>query len=251
MSPLGPPQQYLARYNSFVLPGYVQNEQFDSTENIASHYAPYADGSKSEYTGLQNKVLSLTLKVWEQDFATCADQINLAATYLRSKRQGFAPLYVQHTDKYYNALTQSIKKENTAGKSVRLQEYQVQFECEPWYFSASGHVITGTGTVSTDSVGRTINNGGWTPATLTLTGTNITVSGYTETGDLAGYIHVSGAVTGLVIDSDAFTATIGGVNKNDLMVSTDYRMYVGPGKTTFVTTGASSMTINYYDRWYL
>jgi len=249
--PLGPAQSYLAKYNGNVLPGYVQTEAFDSVMNIASHYAAYADGSESEYTGLNNKQLTLTLKVWEQDFATCSDQISLAATYLREKRAGFGPLFVQHSDKYYDALVTKVSKENTAGKSVRVQEYEVQFECKPWLIAVSGHTLTGTGTVTTDSVGRTIANGGWTPTTITVTGTNVTISGYTATGEFAGYVSVSGAVSSLILDSDAFTATIGGVNKNQLLYTTDYRTYVGPGKTTFVTTGASSMTIQYFDRWYL
>lgn len=249
---LGPTQNYLVRYNSYQLPGYCQQESFDSSMNTANHPAPYADGSETEYTGLQNKQLSITQKVWEQDFLTCSDQISLAATMLRSKKAGFAPLYIQYTDRYYEAMTQTIKKENTAGRSVRIQEYQVQFECKPWLLSASGHTITGTGTIDTDQVGRTITNGGWTPTTITVTGTNVTISGYTGTGDFAGYVSVSGAVTGLVINSDAFTAEISGANKNSLMLrATDYRTYIGPGKTTFVVTGASSCSINYYDRWYI
>ena len=249
--PVGPAQNYLARYNTFQLPGYVQNETFDSVNNVATHYAPYADGSESEYTGLQNKMLSLRLKVWEQDFATCSDQISLAATMLRSKKRGFAPLYVQRTDRYYNALVQSVKKENTAGAPVRIQEYEVQFECKPWAYSTSGYTITGTGTIDTDQVGRTISDGGWTPTLITVTGTNVTISGYTAMGDFAGFVSISGAVSSMIIDSDAVTATIGGVNKNSLMYTPDYRTYVGPGKTTFVITGASSCSITYHNRWYI
>lgn len=249
--PLGPTASYLARYNGYQLPGYVQNEQMGSDMNIASHYGVYADGSESEYTGLQNKILSLTLKVWETDFISCSEQISLAATYLRSRKIGFSPLYVQYEDRYYEALTQSIKKENTAGRSVRTQEYQVQFETKPWLTSISGHTLTGTGLIDTDQVSRTLSNGGWSPVTLTLTGTNITVSGYTYTGEFAGYIHVSGSVTNLVVDSDAVTATIGGINKNEVMLAPDYRVYVGAGKTYFNITGASSCTIQYNDRWLL
>lgn len=249
--PLGPSQNYLARYNSYQLPGYVQTESFDSTMNIASHNAPYADGSESEQTGLQNKILSLRLKVWEQDFATCSDQISLAATMLRSKRSGFAPLFVQHTDRYYDAMTPSIKKENTAGRSVRLQEYEVQFETKPWLTSVSGYTITGTGTIDTDQVGRTISDGGWTPTIIVISGTNVTVSGYTATGDFAGYFSASGIVSNLTVNSNTFTAEISSVNKNSLMRTAEYRTYVGPGKTTFVITGASSCSISWNNRWYL
>jgi len=249
--PLGPSANYLINYNSYVLPGYAQSESFDSAMNIAQHYAPYGDGSESEQTGLQNKILSLTMKVWEQDYLTVKDQIELAATMVRSKRDGFAPLYVQRSDKYYEAMTTSIKVEKSVPSSVRIGEYQLQFECKPWLVSTSGYTLTGTGTVTTDTVARTIADGGWTPTTITVTGTNVTISGYTAAGDFAGFISISGAVSSLIIDSDAFTATQGGVNKNNVMKWADYRMYVGPEKTTFVTTGASSMTINYHNRWYL
>jgi hypothetical protein len=248
--PIGGAQQYLANYNSYTLPGYVQSEQFDSSMNIAAHYADYADGSESEQVGLQNKVLNLVLKVWECDYATAKNEVQKAATILRSKRKGWAPLYVHYSDRYYWAMTPKIGFDKTAGSSVRTLDYQVQFECKPWLISVSGHTLTGTSS-NTDTVGRTIDNGGWTPATVTLTGTNITVSGYTESGDFAGFISVSGAVTNLVIDSEAFTAELANVNANDRMKWADYRMYVGPGKTYFVSTGASSMTIQYNDRWYL
>jgi len=248
--PMGPAQQYLAKYNTYTLPGYVQNETFDSSMNIANHYAPFADGSLSEYTGLQNKLLSLTLKVWEPNYLACKTEVQKAATMLRTKRDGFAPLYVQYTDRYYEALTQSIKEEKTAGTSVRTLEYQVQFECRPWSISTSGYILTGTSS-NTDSVGRTISDGGWTPTRITVTGTDVTISGFTATGDFAGFISISGAVTNMIIDSDAFTATIAGVNNNGRMRWADYRVYVGPGKTSFVSTGASSMTVEYNNRWYL
>lgn len=249
--PLGPSQNYLVRYNGYQLPGYLQTESFDSVMNIASHYGTYADGSESEYTGLQNKQIQLALKVWEQDFLTCSEQITLAATMVRSKRDGFAPLYVQYTDRYYDALTPLIKKENTAGRSVRLQEYQLTFETKPWLTSTSGYTLTGTGTIDTDQVSRTISDGGWAPTTVTVTGTNVTISGYTATGDQTGFISISGAVSSLIVTSEPMTATIGGANKNGLMYSTDYRLYAGPGKTYFAITGASSCTIAYHNRWYL
>jgi hypothetical protein len=248
---LGPAQGYLAKFNSYTLPGYVQEERFDSTINIADHYATYADGSDSEYTGLQNKMLSLRLKVWEEDYLACKKEVALAATYLRSKRDGFAPLYVHYTDRYYEALTQTISVEKTAGASVRTLEYEVQFQCKPWLVSETTYTISGTGTIDTDSASRTIADGGWTPTTITVTGTNVTISGYTSTGDFTGFVSISGAVTNLVIDSDAFTAKIGSTNKNEVMKWADYRTYVGPGKTFFVSTGASAMTVQWKNRWYL
>lgn len=249
--PLGPSQSYLANYNGYVLPGYVQTETFDSSMNIEDHYATYADGSISEYTGLQNKQLSLELKVWEQDYQTCKAEVDKAATIIRSRRAGFAPLYIQNSDRYYEALATRINFEKEAGTSVRTLNYTVEFNCRPWVISVSGYTLTGTGLIDTDQVSRTIDNGGWTPTRFTVTGTNVTVSGYTSTGEFAGFVSISGAVTNMVVDSDAFTATIGGVNKNEHMRWADYRLYVGPGKTFYNVTGASSFTLTYNDRWYL
>lgn len=249
--PIGGSQQYLAQYNSYVLPGYVQEESVDSTQTIASHQGTYVDGSESEYTGLQNKQLSLRLKVWECDYETCVESVRTAATMLRSKKDGFALLYVQKSDRYYEALVQRVERQKAVGTSVRTLDYLVQFETKPWYYGASGYTLTGTGTIDTDQVGRTIDDGGWTPATITVTGTNVTISGYTATGDFAGFISISGAVTGMVINTDTMESTIGGENANDRMYWADYKLMVGPGKTFFTTTGASSMTIEYNNRWYL
>lgn len=249
--PLGPSQEYLAKYNDFTLPGYVQREQFDSGMNIANHYAPYADGSLSEQVGLQNKKLLLGLKVWESDYNSCKAEVSRAATIVHSVRNGFAPLYVQKNDRYYEAMTERISVEKTAGQSVRTLEYEVQFECKPWLVSETEYTIGGVGTINTDQVSRTLSDGGWTPTRITVTGTNVTISGYTETGAFAGYVSIAGAVTNLVIDSDAFTAKIGSTNRNDVMQWADYRTFIGPGKTYFVTTGASVMTVKYNNRWYL
>lgn len=249
--PLGPPQEYLAQYNTYTLPGYVQDESFDSIANIANHYAAYNDGSLSEYTGLANKQLNLRLKVWEQDYATCKEQVELGATMLRSKRAGFANLFIQFADKYYEAMVQAVKTQKAVPTSTKTLEYEVEFLCKPWLTSTASYQLTGTGTINTDQVARTIDDGGWTPTTITVTGTNVTISGYTATGDFTGFISISGAVTNMIVDSYAYTATIGGVNKNNLMKNIDYQVYVGPGKTFFAITGASSCTIDYKNRWYL
>jgi hypothetical protein len=247
----GPTPAYLVKYNGYTLPGYVQKEDFISQAQIAEHYAPYSDGSESEYVGLQNKPLTLTLKVWEANYLACKNEVQKAATMVRSKRDGFAPLYVQYIDRYYEAQTEAIRMEKTADESVRTLEYQVDFKCKPWLIGETVHSINGTTTINTGTTGRTIDNGGWTPTTIDVTGTNVTISGYTGTGDFAGFISISGAVTNMVINSDDFTATIGGVNKNNLMKWADYRMYVGPETTYFAITGASSCTISWQDRWYL
>lgn len=249
--PLGPAQQYLAQYNSHVLPGYVQSESFDSQMNIASHYGAYIDGSFSEETGLANKDLTLTLKVWEETYLTCKQQVELAASMLRSFRGGFAPLYVQYSDRHYDAMVKAVKTQKQVPSSVRTLEYDVQFECRPWAIDNSTKTLTGTGIIDTDQVSRTIADGGWTPTIITLDGTNITVSGYTDTGQFTGFISVEGAVSSLIVDTEAFTATEGLSNSNHKMLSTDYRLFVGPGKTYFDINGATSATITYNNRWYI
>ena len=244
--PLGPAQNYFAEYNNYQLPGYVQSENMESLMNIASHYGAYIDGSPSEETGLQNKNLSLSLLVWETNYLTCKEQIELAATYLRSYRGGFANLYVQYTDRHYEAMVTSIKMSKSVPSSVRTLEYQVDFECKPWIIGDTLHTINS----DTDEVGRTMVNGGWTPTVATLTGTSVTVSGVTADAQSTGSFITVGAVTGMIIDTEAFTATIGGVNKNSMVTTKDYRLYVGPGRTTFTITGGSA-SIAYYDRWYI
>lgn len=249
--PLGPAPQYLVKYNNYQMIGYCQNESFDNQMNIASHYGAYIDGSPSEQTGLSNKNLSLSMRVWDCDYLTVKKEVEKSATMLRSKRSGFAPLYVQFTDRHYDAMVKEIRVQKQAGSSVRILDYDADFECRPWLIDDTTKTLTGTGTINTDQVTRTIDDGGWTPTTVTVTGTNVTISGYTDTSMFTGFISVSGSVTNLIVDTEAFTATIGGNNANGQMLTTDYQLFVGPEKTNFAITGASSCTIQYNNRWYI
>lgn len=253
----GPGATYLCEYNGYTLPGYVQSESFDSVMRTAEHYASYADGSLTETLGLQNKQISVTLKVWEDDYATCKDQVNQAATMLRSKRNGFAPLYIQFDDRYYEAIATNIRIEKQAGTSPKLLEYQAEFEAKPWAVSTATYTISGSalngGTQTFSTVGRNIDDGGWTYASALLSGTNVTVSGYTANGEFAGFISVSGTIANLTIDSEAFTATTsnGTVNRNNYMRWSDYRIYVGPEVTYFTVTGAQKCEVTWHNRWYI
>lgn len=255
--PLGPAPSYLARYNTYTLPGYVQEESFDSNMNIADHQAAYADGSDSEMTGLQNKVLTLRLKVWESDYQTCKDQAQKAATILRTKKWGYADLYVQYSDKHYEAMTESIKVGKVAGTSVRTLDYDVNFSCRPWLVSNATYTISGSGmnrsqiVINTDQVARDIDNGGWTYTSIKVSGSDITVSGYTNTEPFTGFISISGAVSDMMIDAREYTAEINNVNANDRMRWADYRTFIGPEKTSFTISGAVLCEISYHDRWYL
>lgn len=246
----GPLPKYLAKYNNYRLPGYVQNETFDNGQRVVQHQSVYADGSLSEYTGLNNKNMTVAFKVWEQDYLACKSEVAKAATILRSKRSGYSALYLQYSDRHYDALAKAIRIQKTAdGASVRTLEYQVDFEARPWLIEDATHTLTGPGLISTDQVGRTFVDGTWAPTQILVTGTDITISGHTDTGLYAGYASISGSVSNLLIDSENFTATVAGTNVNDQMVWPDYRLYVGPGRTFFDVYGATSMTVTYNNRW--
>lgn len=243
-------ERYLVRYNGYDLPGYAQQESLDSIENIFSSSASYVDGNLSEYVGLQNKQISLGMKVAGDSYLDVKEQVQKAFTIVRTKK-GFTKLYIQHYDKYYLALTTRASTSKEVTESMRTLSYEVEFEAKPWLIRESVFTISGVGTISTDAIGRTLDSGGWTPATIKVTGTNVTISGYNYLGYQTGYISISGSVTGLMIDTESYTATINGENMNQVMYTPNYQMYIGPGKTTFVTTGATEMEISYQDRWYL
>lgn len=241
---------YLVQYGGIDLPGYAQEESYDSIMTISTHQAPYVDTSLGEYLGLKNKIINLRMRVWEQDYATAKREVQKAATILRSKKD-YERLYIQTYDKYYLALTKSITSSKTVGEPMRILDYNVEFETKPWLISNTTYTISGTGVINTDVVQRNLYNGGWTPTRILVTGTNITISGYTATGDATGFCSVSGAVVELRIDAEQYQSTLNGNNANNLMNNKDYQIYVGPGKTFFSITGATSCEISWEDRWYL
>jgi hypothetical protein len=129
--------------------------------------------------------------------------------------------------------------EKAVVESMRTLDYTVEWESRPWLISDKTYTISGTGTIDTDILSRDIHHGGWSPVNLRLSGTDITVSGYSSTGQFTGYLAVSGTVSNLIINSDEYTSTINGQNANNVMKNADYILYVAPGKTFFVITGAS------------
>lgn len=252
----GPAPTYLAKFNNYTLPGYVQRESMDSVTNIASTHGAYIDGSFAEDVGLENKMLSLTLKVWEDNYDACVEQVRLAATMLRSVRT-FAPLYVQNADKHYTAMVKSITRQKEAGTSVKILEYEVQFECKPWlerdYETNLGGAITSPVTVSTE--GRTLASGGYTPVYAFIgapsANTVVTISGYTEYGEFTGYFSCSG-IANITLDSEGFTALDNnGDSAVQYVIPVDFRLNVGPGTTYFDITGANWFGWSYHDRWYI
>lgn len=248
--PLGPAQQYIVTYNGHQLPGYAQSEDDPTDMNIADAYAFGWDGSLSQYTGLNNKALRLTFRVWEETYRTCKDQYHMATTILRSRREGFAPLFVDYTDRYFNATVKNVQYSQDIAKSRRILDYQVEFDCQPWWTSVSGYSIIGAGSLDTDAVGRSLMDGGWTPARVMVSGTDVTISGYTAT-EFTGFVSISGAVTDFIIDTEASASYLDTGDTGDgRMYWKDYGVWVGPGKTWFGITGASSVEISYHNRWY-
>lgn len=188
------------------------------------------------------------MRVVGETYLDVKNQVQQAGTIVRSSKD-WEKLYIQRYDRYYLALTGSIITEKTVGESMRLLDYAVKWEALPWLISDTVNTISGTGTIST--VGRTLDNGGWTPAKVRISGTDVTISGYNQYGEFTGYLAVSGTVIDMVINSEEYTSTINGINSNNLMYNPDYMMFVGPGQTFFVITGATSCVIEYQDRWYL
>lgn len=247
---LGPAQQYIITYNGYQLPGYAQAEDDASDMNISDAYAYGWDGSLSQYAGLNNKALKLSFRVWESTYRTCKDEYHLATTILRSRREGFAPLFVDYTDRYFNATVKSVTYTQDVSKSRRLLDYDVEFDCQPWWTSVMGYTITGAGSVDTDAVTRSLADGGWTPAKVKVSGTNVTISGYTAS-EFTGYVSISGHVTDFIIDTEESTSALStGDNGDGRMYWKDYGVWVGPGKTTWAVTGATAIEIQYHNRWY-
>jgi hypothetical protein len=246
-----PAQQYIARYNGYRLPGYVQDQSWSADNTVDSKYGNYDGSAIGEYTGQANVILTVKMKVIGDTYRINKDQVQMAGTILRTNNKQFVPLYVQRNDRYWEALAKTISYQTEAAASNKSLEYIVTFECRPWLTSTTTTILKGTGLLDTDQVGRTILNGGWTPAVITVVGTNITVSGYTANGDFTGYIEIPSTVSGMTINTLDYTARMDGKNRNDLINNLDYELFVGPSKTYFEVDGATDCTIQYNDRWYL
>ena len=121
---------YLVRFNGHDLPGYAQSESYSNEVSLNSYPAPYIDGALSEDTGLKNTVITIEMLVWEPTYEACKDKVRLAATIMRSAR-GFAPLYIQHRDKYYLAIANSLAVSKQVPESSTILKYTLTFEARP------------------------------------------------------------------------------------------------------------------------
>jgi hypothetical protein len=231
-------------YNNYLLPGYLQSKSMNDSTRIKISGVPYFDGQDSEYIGLENKTISLRFKLVGDTLDSMKTQATTASTMVWSARTQ-SKLYIHALDKYYLAVPKSFKMEPSA--SERTLDYSVDFNAQPWLYSDVINTITGTTSLVT--TGRTIVDGVATPAVVIISGTDVTVSGYTSDGSCTGYFATSGSVSNLIINSEEYSATINGVNRNDIMRNLDYQIYVGQGITYFDITGATSAEISWRNRW--
>lgn len=241
-------QSYLVRYNGHDLPGYAQSESYTDAMNIVDHFPAMADFSLAQYTGLQNKLITLDMLLWEPDYNAIKNRLSYVGTILHSAK-GFTRLYIQHRDSYFLAITSNVSTSPHASRMNRLLVYTVEFEAKPWVISEALYEVSGVGVVET--TGRTLYDGTWTPTRLIVSGTDVTITGVNEFGVSTGSIITSGVSYNLIIDTEQVTATMAGINRNDLIVNKDFYLYVGPGKTYFTITGADSCIIQYNNRWLL
>jgi hypothetical protein len=247
---------YLITFNGERIPGYVQSESFDSILNIVGYNNPYYDGSMrypdynytqsfAAYNGLENKTITLTVIVWEPTYMECKARVQEAATILKSARGKYSKLYIQNYDKYYLAMPKSLTMEKEAYTSGQRLEYQLTFDAKPWLISNETYsILNAVGT--TDTGARTIADGGWTPTKIIVSGTDIEISGMTDSLESTGTVNISGTVTDFIIDTEEFTSS-----DNSVITPKDYGIYVGPGRTTFHVTGATNCRIEWKNRWHL
>jgi hypothetical protein len=254
-----PAPQFVVKYNDYTLPGYAQGESYESSVQVTDYNAPYSSEPLSEQTGDLPKNITISMLVWDDNYVACKEQIQNAATYLRSKRGGYGNLYLGTTSKHYQVIPVAIKYDKNATDGYKTSKYDITFKAKP-YLEADDWTylsISGAGTFSTDTATtpRTYTNGIFSPCYITISGASNTptISGYTETGEYCGYIAASGiANTTVTINSRDYTAVdSGGNNKNALLTTPDYAMFVGVGKTNFSCQGVSSVEIAWHDRWYI
>lgn len=239
---------FLVIYNKYLLPGYAQSESATNVMRILAPDVPYQDGSLYETNGLENKDISLNMLVLSDTYREAKEVANMAGTMLRTIRSSeYGRLYLGRLDRYYLAMPKAVKISANAATDRRSIQYSVDFEAKPWAYSTSTTTINGTGNIDTGP--RDFTEGTWTPTQIKVTGTDITVSGYTEFGQFTGFFSVSGYVANLVIDTETYSATINGINANNYMKNLNYEVYVGPGRTYFDVTGATTIELTWQNRW--
>lgn len=278
---------YIVKYNGYQLPGFLQNESLGSDMTTVEHSAQYADGQTVEYTGLQNKSMSLTFRVWETDYATCKEQVQQAASIIRTARDTWAVLTINSTTRQYLAMATSIKMDKSVGSSPKILDYQVDFKCQPWLMSNSTYIIASgfrtdndaltayneispaysyrmasgdwggyEGIVQDDADStsihvRDITHGGWSPLDISLSGVRhgATIRAY-QIDPVTGPTEYN-----TVTISGAHTwITLGSSDFSGdfaYVDQVDFRTYAAPGPFYIVVSGVSHADIRYQNRWYI
>jgi hypothetical protein len=126
--------RYLVKYNGYQLPGYAQTERFDSVLRVEEHQTVYDPTDAMEDIGLQNKTLSVTMKVIGENYLDCKNQVLEAATIAMSSKR-FTKLYIGYTDRYYMALVKKFSATKSVSEGMRTMDYTVEFEAEPVIYS--------------------------------------------------------------------------------------------------------------------
>lgn len=249
--PTSSAQRFLVQYNNYTLPGYAQSEADISEIGIHTAYAPFIEKTFSEYTGLVNKGLSVRMLVWEQTYDLCKQQVRKATTFLRSAK-GFEKLYLGSLNTYYLAIPTKVTVEKEVTGGSRTLEYNVEFNCKPWLYGNEVFEVSGSGSpTSLETTGRQLADGTWTPTRILVSGTDVVIIGFTDDGESTGSIHIHGEVSNLLVDTEEQTAVSNGINKNDIIINKDFGLWVGPGNTTFLISGATDVVIQYNNRWLL
>jgi hypothetical protein len=136
-----PLPRFLVKYNGYILPGYIQGETHDNEFQVTDYTAPYSDDPYSENMGESPKSLTIPMLVWGDDYNDCKTQIRKAATYLRSKRKGYAKLYLGNSDRYYQVIPVSIKYQKAAKDIQTLSTYEITFKTKPYSESDIIHYL--------------------------------------------------------------------------------------------------------------
>ena len=227
-----PTPQFLVKYNGYTLPGYAQEESLEGSIQDQDYVVPYSYEALSDNMGEQAKQMSVTMMVWDDSYTGCKNQIQTAATYLKSKRGDYGNLYLGQSDRHYQVIPTDIKYDKKATDQQVTATYDVSFKAKPYltsdaYYHISNYTASGviSSVITTDNTkyssyypaiypvasgvtvsgytessygARTISDGMYSPCWVVINNigatSTVTVSGYLSTGDFCGFIAASGTI---------------------------------------------------------
>lgn len=133
---------YTIQYNGYTLPGYAQGEAFISNMRLFGITVLGLDGQPLEQRGLENKEITIRLLILDTTYQRAKEQVQTAATYLRSERNNWSRLYLKRFDRYYLAKVVKINISQDAGVHENALEYTIIFEAKPWLYGVPNYIIT-------------------------------------------------------------------------------------------------------------